>query len=193
MITTQSNSAANLISQRLISSKEVNPACLLRVVSFNYANRTQCPIPEDLKAYCKTFDDLLSDSQVPFIQRLEEVKRYRLVIGTSNTISQLLEAVSLRTYFTHAIIDEAGQCTEIDVLVPMTLVGVRGQTIMAGDPMQMPPLIINHHAKTRGLSNSMLGRLIECYSNFAKNVRHNFLLFHLEICSKLFGISLGFG
>lgn len=77
----------------------------------------------------------------------------------------------MQNNFTHAVIDEAGQCTEMDALVPMALVGKQGVTIMAGDDMQMPPLITYRHANERGLSTSMLTRLSQCYSNITIDVR----------------------
>lgn len=83
----------------------------------------------------------------------------------------MLECRELRNHFTHAIIDEAGQSHELGVLVPMALVGSEGQTIMAGDPMQMPPIVINKHANDRGLNISMLSRLLGCYSNIERFVR----------------------
>ena len=110
------------------------------------------------------------EEETNFLKGLELVKRYRIVIGTFAAVSKLLESPSLRNIFTHSIIDEAGQCTETDALVPMVLVGKRGQTIMAGDPMQMTPLVINRHANARGLAESMLGRFIQCYSNLNNDV-----------------------
>lgn len=115
--------------------------------------------------YYKGIADLEPEKKLRFVERLELIKKFRVVISTSTTIAQLLEGHSLRNFFTHVIIDEAGQCTEVDVLVPMVLVGKVGQVIMAGDPNQMPPLVINKHANDRGLSVSMLSRLLECYSN----------------------------
>lgn len=93
-----------------------------------------------------------------------------LVVGTSAAIAQLLEAKSLRNHFTHAIVDEAGQSTEFGVLVPMSLIGRCGQTILAGDPMQMGPMVMNFHAKTRGLTVSMLDRFLNCYTKIEDSV-----------------------
>lgn len=135
---------------------------LLRLIAYNYANRLNV-LPEDIKKYSSTIDDLLPKTESNYYSRLEETRKFRVVVGTSTTIGQLLESKSLRNNFTHAIIDEAGQSTELGVLVPMALVGSKGQTIMAGDPMQMPPLVMNLHANTRGLSTSMLSRLLDCY------------------------------
>lgn len=52
----------------------------------------------------------------------------------------------------------------------MVLVGKMGQTIMAGDPMQMPPIVIDEHSKRHGLNISILSRLLRTYSNFAYDV-----------------------
>ncbi|XP_055300785.1 probable RNA helicase armi [Sitodiplosis mosellana] len=166
LILTQSNSASNLITQRLAQSKFLDSDSLLRLISYNYSSRSDV-IPKDIEEYSKTIDDLVDGGkQMKLCKLLETVKSYRVVIGTFANISKLLESRSLRNHFTHSVIDEAGQCTEPDVLVPMVLIGKRGQTIMAGDPMQMPPLIINRHANNRGLGVSMLDRLIKSYSNF---------------------------
>lgn len=162
VITTQSNSAANLIVQRLIRFDQVDETNLLRLIAYNYANRLNV-LPKDIEKYSSTIDDLLPKTESNYYSRLEETRKFRVVVGTSTTIGQLLESKSLRNNFTHAIIDEAGQSTELGVLVPMALVGSKGQTIMAGDPMQMPPLVMNLHANTRGLSTSMLSRLLDCY------------------------------
>lgn len=35
---------------------------------------------------------------------------------------------------------------------------------MAGDPKQMPPIVIDNFARDRGLVNSFMGRLLERYS-----------------------------
>lgn len=82
----------------------------------------------------------------------------------------MLEVMELRNHFTHAIVDEAGQSTEMEVLVPMALIGKRGQTILAGDTMQMPPLVMNPHANKRGLNISMLSRLLDSYTKIAQLV-----------------------
>ena len=41
-----------------------------------------------------------------------------------------------RGFFTHLFIDEAGQATEPECLIPMTMLGPRGHMALAGDPHQ---------------------------------------------------------
>lgn len=166
VVTTQSNSAADLIVQRLDQSNQFNSENLLRINSQSYENKASTP--EDIKQYAKTIDGLDENNVLNFRACLELVKNYKIVVGTSSIIGKLLNASSLRNHFTHAVIDEAGQCTEADVLIPMVLVGKNGQTIMAGDPMQMAPLVLSFHANDRGLGISMLSRLLECYSMFER-------------------------
>lgn len=174
VIATQSNSAADLIAERLIQSNQFKPDSLLRFNSLIYSSKST--VSEPLKAYTKTLDDLNPHNEFNLFDSLEQLKKYRIVIGTSLSIAKLLGVRSLQNYFTHAIIDEAGQCNEMGVLIPMALVGKEGQTIMAGDPMQMPPLVLNHHAQDRGLAVSMLSRLLECYSVLDFSVRYSLVI-----------------
>ena len=41
-----------------------------------------------------------------------------------------------RGFFTHLFIDEAGQATEPECLIPMTMMGPKGHIALAGDPHQ---------------------------------------------------------
>lgn len=177
LVCTQSNSAANLLAQRLNQLNLLDSDSLLRIISYKYANKSNT-IPDDIQSFVRTIEELQPIKDSSYYVRLEQVKKYQIVIGTYSTIGQLLEANSLRNNFTHAIVEEAGQCTEIGVLIPMVLVGKSGQTIMAGDPMQMPPLVFNMHSNARGLNISMLSRLLECYPNLKypvwSNLNHDF-------------------
>lgn len=169
MIVTQSNSAADLITSRLIRAESFTPNDLLRLISFKYSTRDR-GAPKDIEQYCHTIENLKPNVRGKNI-KLTSIRNFKIVISTTNTIAHLLELHVTRNYFTHAIIDEAGQCTEVDVLIPLVLVGIGGQTIMAGDPMQMSPLVISKYANAHGLAISMLSRLRETYDNFSNKVR----------------------
>lgn len=58
------------------------------------------------------------------------------------------------------IIDEAGQVIEPETLIPLTLDVTR--LTLIGDPQQLPGFICSQQAKTYGLGESLLSRLISC-------------------------------
>lgn len=65
-------------------------------------------------------------------------------------------------HFTHAVIDEAGQCTELEIAIPISLIDKNnGQIILAGDPNQLGPIILSPIAKKFGLDKSLLSRLLD--------------------------------
>lgn len=111
IVATQSNSAANLITQRLIPFNALDSKSMLRLISRNYATRTNL-IPEEISEFVSTIDDLRAGSEDKYYKCLQKIQNYKIVIGTTSTIAALLESNKLRNKFTHAIIDEAGQNTE---------------------------------------------------------------------------------
>lgn len=49
----------------------------------------------------------------------------------------------------------------------MALTDSKGtKMIMAGDPLQLAPIVLSNHAKDRGLANSMLQRYLSIYETF---------------------------
>lgn len=111
IVATQSNSASNLIAQRLVSFDEVNSNIMLRLISHNYATKPDV-LPDEIKEFVKTIDDLVPNTEASYYKCLAKLQHYKIIIGTSSTLAHLLESFKLRNTFTHAIIDEAGQNTE---------------------------------------------------------------------------------
>uniref|UniRef100_A0A8V5FQ25 Uncharacterized protein n=1 Tax=Melopsittacus undulatus TaxID=13146 RepID=A0A8V5FQ25_MELUD len=63
-------------------------------------------------------------------------------------------------HFTHVILDEAGQVTEPESLIPIGLISeANGQIVLAGDPKQLGPVIKSKIALMFGLNVSFLERL----------------------------------
>lgn len=114
VVATQSNSASNIITQRLVRYKKVNSKTMLRLISQNYAEKlsTAPKGTEDIVDFIKQIDDLLPSTKPNYHKCLASLRNYRVVIGTSSTIAHLLESFKLQNTFSHAIIDEAGQNTE---------------------------------------------------------------------------------
>lgn len=54
--------------------------------------------------------------------------------------------------------------SEPEAYVPISLVDPdKCEIILAGDPLQLSPIVLSNHAKDRGLTYSMLERYIELY------------------------------
>ncbi|XP_059152220.1 RNA helicase Mov10l1-like [Physella acuta] len=144
---TPSNSAADLITERLHLSNAVQQTQMVRLNAFQ---RSADNIPESILKYCKFGEDL------------ENIARHRVIICTC-TMAGTLYALGIRGgHFTHVFVDECGQATEPECLIPMGLVsGAEGQIILAGDPKQLGPIIMSPLAKLYGLELSLLERLMD--------------------------------
>lgn len=136
LIATQSNSAANLIAQRLIKSGNMQPDEIVRLTSFSHARSNK--MQEDLLKYSATVkrvpqrkdnDDSIDDNLSLSIRtetNIDFIKKYRLIVGSNLALYSLVASAKLNYSFTHILIDEAGQCTEIEALIPILLVGKNG-------------------------------------------------------------------
>lgn len=96
--------------------------------------------------------------------QLKYLEKYQIIIGTCVNLGVLFDSQFSNGYFTHILIDEAAQCNEAESLIPISFVNLqRGQVIMAGDPLQLPPITLSPHAKHYDLVKSMLERYLEMY------------------------------
>ncbi|XP_058826639.1 probable RNA helicase armi [Topomyia yanbarensis] len=170
MIGTPSNSSANLIAERIIESKVLLPGEFIRLVGLNYVEQEL--VPEHLAPYCGTIDIamertvkdevIITESGLKHKLQLKHLGRHRITIGTCVTLGSLMQIRFPRNHFTHVIIDEAGQCLETETLIPMTFINKScGTVVLAGDPMQLGPVVISPYASDRGFSTSLLVRLME--------------------------------
>lgn len=170
VVATPSNSASDLITERLIGSGIFVPGEFVRLVSYNAVEREQVPV--QLMPYCATCDiarvgtTQTEMSEGRFGIRLrcnaDVLARHRIIIGTCTTLGTLLQMKFPADHFTHVLIDEAGQCVEPDALIPVSLLSKRrGQVILAGDPMQLAPVVFSQLAKSRGMDESLLVRLLD--------------------------------
>lgn len=182
---TQSNSAANHIVELLIRNELIDTENLLRIVSYNVVERNN--IQEGLHKYCATIEtdreEMKTNSKgVRMGITLAYLKRFKIVVGTCTGLGKMFNIGLPTSYFTHVVIDEAGQCTEPDSLIPISFVDkYSGQLILAGDPKQMGPIVLSIYARNRGFDRSLLDRLLHfpIYSNDNEKV-NIFLLIKLK-------------
>uniref|UniRef100_A0A8C9A6V4 RNA helicase n=1 Tax=Prolemur simus TaxID=1328070 RepID=A0A8C9A6V4_PROSS len=146
LVCAPSNSAADLVCLRLHESKVLRPAAMVRV---NATCRFEETISDAIKPYCKEGEDIWKAS------------RFRVIITTCSSAG-LFYQIGVRVgHFTHVFVDEAGQASEPECLIPLGLISdVSGQIVLAGDPMQLGPVIKSRLAMAYGLNVSMLERLM---------------------------------
>ncbi|XP_077373490.1 RNA helicase Mov10l1 isoform X3 [Festucalex cinctus] len=155
LVCTPSNSAADLICARLHDSGFMHDTSMARV---NASYRQEKHIPDVLKLYSKAGEDLIHASY------------HRIVVSTCSSAGLFynlglhfwLFLSTLRVgHFTHVFLDEAGQATEPESLIPISLISERdGQIVLAGDPCQLGPIVKSKIASAFGLDLSLLERLM---------------------------------
>ncbi|XP_025071153.1 RNA helicase Mov10l1 isoform X2 [Alligator sinensis] len=146
LVCAPSNSATDLICLRLHESNLLKPGAMVRV---NASCRSEEAIGDTVKLYCKDGEDIWKAS------------RFRIIITTCSSAGMFYQIGIRCGHFTHAFVDEAGQATEPECLIPLGLISeVNGQIVLAGDPMQLGPVIKSRLAVAYGLDSSMLERLM---------------------------------
>ncbi|XP_066040646.1 RNA helicase Mov10l1 isoform X1 [Chamaea fasciata] len=145
LVCAPSNAATDLICLRLHQSSLLKPGTMVRV---NAAFRSIEQIDDLVKPYCKDGDDI------------KKTLWSRIVITTCSSAGLFYQADTRLGHFTHVILDEAGQASEPESLIPIGLISeADGQIILVGDPKQLGPTIKSKLAVTFGLSMSLLERL----------------------------------
>ncbi|XP_035988416.1 RNA helicase Mov10l1 isoform X3 [Fundulus heteroclitus] len=146
LVCTPSNSAADLICIRLHYSGFLHTASLARV---NASCRENESIPEVLRPYSRAGEDI------------RHAAFHRIVVSTCSSVGMFHNIGIQVGHFTHVFLDEAGQATEPESLIPISLISERdGQIVLAGDPCQLGPIVKSKLAVAFGLGVSLLERLM---------------------------------
>lgn len=96
----------------------------------------------------------------------QQIQQYPIIVTTLCTAAQLLK-MNLENHFDTVIIDEAGQATEVETYIPLTMLSPQGQVILAGDHLQLGACTFATLTKKFNLRKSLLERLVttnECYN-----------------------------
>lgn len=183
LIAAHSNSAANLILARLLEHDFVKND-IMRLVGAAY--REKNTFPEELRQYCATLNSMtksrieeeeLKKEEVEYgikiFRDLSSFLPFRIVIGTCVGLGTFMfDRDGSLPNFTHVIVDEAGQCSEPEIMIPISMMDAKnGSVVLAGDPMQMPPLVLCKYAKERGLSLSLLERFVDLYKTIENGLK----------------------
>ncbi|XP_011690877.1 PREDICTED: putative helicase Mov10l1 [Wasmannia auropunctata] len=168
LVATPSNSSANLITEHLLDSNILKPGDLVRLVAYHCLSNDS--IPEKLLPYCATAELAAEGTADRFHHHENGMKmnctksvlgRHRITVGTCSTLALLHNMGFPHGHFSHVLIDEAGQATEPEIMIPLNFIhSDYGQVILAGDPMQLGPVVQSRLAMYFGLSESFLSRLL---------------------------------
>uniref|UniRef100_A0A914MLT5 RNA helicase n=1 Tax=Meloidogyne incognita TaxID=6306 RepID=A0A914MLT5_MELIC len=167
LVCTPSNTAADLFATELLETAKIDPELIFRLYAL------MVPV-EDLKeslkpiTYTKTPDGF-SDIEMFAIHPAERLLKFKVVVCTMMASTYLMLGY-FSSKFSHIIIDEAGQASELETLVP--IVGVIGERndckiILAGDHKQLGPVENVDYFRRNKFNNSLIERLqtVECYKD----------------------------
>ncbi|XP_039754327.1 probable RNA helicase armi [Pararge aegeria] len=192
LVATPSNSASNLITERLIQYKEKFTGSVMRLIAFHLVDSDS--IPDIIKPYCATLDIAVENTSKSKHYVKDKINincsksfigRHRVTIGTCNGLG-ILKYINLpQGHFTHVIVDEAGQATEPEIMVPLTFTDKDyGQIILAGDPMQLGPVVLSKYCKEFGMDESFLLRVLDRFP-YLKDYDANLDGFDKRLVTKL--------
>ncbi|XP_021742469.1 probable RNA helicase SDE3 [Chenopodium quinoa] len=156
LICAASNSAADHILDKILKEKNIK----IRENEIFRLNASSRPV-EDMKPECMQF--CYFEQSIFRCPPLQALLHYRVIITTYMS-SFLLHAEGVtQGHFSHIILDEAGQASEPETLVSISSLCQKDTVVvLAGDPMQLGPVIFSPDAKKHGLGKSYLERLFEC-------------------------------
>ncbi len=151
-----SNKAADIIAQKLM---HLGPTDVFRL---NSLSRKYGDLPKTLSKFSLVNGNLTFTMPV-----LEDVLKHRVVVCTCVSAGALAGLGVKPGHFGWIFIDEAGQATEPDTMIPIKgLTDNQTNVILAGDSKQLGPIVHSRLALDLGLKESYLVRLMErpCYN-----------------------------
>lgn len=105
---------------------------------------------------------IVKDSGVKLRCQSKFLCQHRVIISTCTTLGNFHQMDIPPGHFTHVLIDEAGQCSEPETVVPIALLkNSRSQVVLAGDPHQLQAMIMDRKSIDLGLNISLMERLLE--------------------------------
>ncbi|KAK7308864.1 hypothetical protein RJT34_05163 [Clitoria ternatea] len=156
LVCAPSNSAADYILEKLLAQQDVEFR-ENEVFRLNASTRPYEDVKPELIRFC-FFDELIF--KCPPVCALIH---YRIIISTYMSASLLYAEDVARGHFSHMFLDEAGQASEPETMIPVSHLCRRDTVVvLAGDPLQLGPVIYSKIADQYGLGVSYMERLFEC-------------------------------
>ncbi|CAJ1926140.1 unnamed protein product [Sphenostylis stenocarpa] len=155
LVCAPSNSAADYILEKLLAQQDVE----LReneIFRLNASTRPYEDIKPEIIRFC-FFTEMVF--KCPPANALSY---YRIIISTYMSASLLHAEDVARGHFSHIFLDEAGQASEPETLIPVSHLCTKNTVVvLAGDQLQLGPVIYSKKADEYGLGVSYMERLSE--------------------------------
>ncbi|KAL5770739.1 hypothetical protein ACOSP7_014893 [Xanthoceras sorbifolium] len=155
LVCAASNSAADHVLERLINNgvAEIKEHEIFRL---NATSRAYEDVPPDYIHYCYFEESIFKCPPLRYLLHC------RIIISTYMS-SSLLHAEGIDCgSFSHIFLDEAGQASEPESMIPIAnLCNRETVVVLAGDPKQLGPVVYSRDAEALGLGRTYLERLFE--------------------------------
>ncbi|RWW83434.1 hypothetical protein BHE74_00008050 [Ensete ventricosum] len=156
LVCASSNSAADHVLEKLLD-KDGLGVQESEAFRLNATSRSYEDVHPDYIRFC------FFDHMVFKCPPLKALLRYKIIISTYMSVSLLYAEGIHKGHFSHIFLDEAGQASEPETMIPISNLCARDTVIvLAGDTMQLGPVIYSRKAENYGLGKSYLERLFEC-------------------------------
>ncbi|KAH8113520.1 P-loop containing nucleoside triphosphate hydrolase protein [Phellopilus nigrolimitatus] len=144
-----SNSAADLIAERLSALGE---KMLIRLVA---PSRKPATVSKAVLKLTR-----VNGSGVFVCPPRDQLEKFNVVVSTCCNASVPFGIGIKRGHFSHIFVDEAGQGTEPEIMIPIkTLIDEKTNIILSGDAKQLGPIVCSAASRELGLGVSYLDRL----------------------------------
>ncbi|XP_072415240.1 probable helicase with zinc finger domain isoform X1 [Chiloscyllium punctatum] len=156
---THSDTAAdNFIKDYLVPMFE-NDASNLTLLRIYHKTKNVKTVHPTVQRYC-----LLARNQSAFLlPRKEDILKCQVVVATVSSSKYLCCADLLHGYFTHILVDDSSRAIECESIMAFGLADKTTRIVLAGDPMQLNPVIYSEFARERNLHISLIKRLSQLY------------------------------
>ncbi|KAM7304456.1 putative helicase MOV-10 isoform X1 [Ixodes scapularis] len=160
LVVAPSNSACDNLAEKLLGY--LGPSQILRIYS---ASVHRSKLSKKLQ-HCSNY----VAGGTFFYPDVEDLQKYRVIVTTLAGSGKLVSGQVPINHFTHIFVDEAGQSLEPECLIPVVGLmtpwnlkrkGTGGHLILAGDPLQLGPVVCNQWCRDHGLGTSLLERLMK--------------------------------
>lgn len=185
LVTTQSNSAANLLLSKLIETRRFARSELIRAIGTQVY--TSDSVPKELRSYCATFgshasnaprmDDESASDEIRVDLGLVEICEFKVVIVTCGSVARLFDMKLSPIHFTHLLLDEAGQCLESEAIMAISLMArPDSQIVLAGDDKQLGPVVMCPELDSAYFDLSLFERILQTDLYNSSSDKHNNVL-----------------